>query len=67
MEVPLRFERLRFTDAAHENEKCTLRMFYRSHDEKESIYDFTLYGSDSRPILALDGLHLARVPSRQES
>ena len=41
-------------------------MFYRSHDEKESIYDFTLYGSDSRPILALDGLHLARVPSREE-
>ncbi|MFL2860973.1 MAG: SDR family NAD(P)-dependent oxidoreductase [Pirellulales bacterium] len=67
VEVPLRFERLRFADAAHENEKCTLRMFYRSHDEKESIYDFTLYGSDSRPILALDGLHLARVPSRQES
>ncbi|MBL6711730.1 MAG: SDR family NAD(P)-dependent oxidoreductase, partial [Planctomycetes bacterium] len=67
VEVPLRFERLRFADAAHENEKCTLRMFYRSHDEKESIYNFTLYGSDSRPILALDGLHLARVPSLQES
>ena len=67
VEVPLRFERLRFADAAHENEKCTVRMFYRSHDEKESIYDFTLYGSDNRPILALDGLHLARVPSRQES
>ena len=66
VEVPLRFERLRFADTARENEKCTVRMFYRSHDEKESIYDFTLYGSDSRPILALDGLHLARVPSREE-
>ena len=66
VEVPLRFERLRFADTAHENEKCTLRMFYRSHDKKESIYDFTLYGSDNRPIFALDGLHLARVPSRQE-
>ncbi|MEE2797135.1 MAG: SDR family NAD(P)-dependent oxidoreductase, partial [Planctomycetota bacterium] len=67
VEVPLRFERLRFADTARENEKCTVRMFYRSHDEKESIYDFILYGSDNRPILALDGLHLARVPSRQES
>ncbi len=67
VEVPLRFERLRFADTARENEKCTVRMFYRSHDERESIYDFTLYGSDSRPILALDGLHLACVPSRQES
>ena len=67
VEVPLRFERLRFADTARKNEKCTVRMFYRSHDERESIYDFTLYGSDSRPILALDGLHLACVPSRQES
>ena len=66
VEVPLRFQRLRFADTARENEKCTVRMFYRSHDEKESIYDFTLYGSDSRPILALDGLHLARVPTREE-
>ncbi len=66
VEVPMRFERLRFADTARENEKCTVRMFYRLHDEKESVYDFTLYGSDSRPILALDGLHLARVPSRQE-
>ena len=67
VEVPLRFERVRFANTANENEKCTVRMFYRSHDEKESIYDFTLYGSDSRPILALDGLHLARVPTREES
>ena len=67
VEVPLRFERLRFADTARENEKCTVRMYYRSHDEQESIYDFILYGSDNRPILALDGLHLARVPSRQES
>ena len=67
VEVPLRFERLRFADTARENEKCTVRMYYRSHDEKESIYDFILYGSDNRPILALDGLHLARVPTREES
>ncbi|MDA8042200.1 MAG: polyketide synthase dehydratase domain-containing protein [Pirellulales bacterium] len=67
VEVPLRFERLRFADTARENEKCTVRMYYRSHDEKESIYDFILYGSDNRPILALDGLHLARVPTREEA
>ena len=34
---------------------------------RESIYDFILYGSDNRPILALDGLHLARVPTREEA
>ena len=63
VEVPLRFERLRIVAPARIGEACTLRLFYRGHDEAESRYDFTLYGDDGRPLLAIDGLHLALVPS----
>ena len=67
VEVPLRFERLRIVGQPSVGEACTLRLFYRMHDEHESRYDFTLYAADSRPLLAVDGLHLAVVPSRETS
>ncbi|NDH94769.1 MAG: hypothetical protein EBZ13_09635, partial [Planctomycetia bacterium] len=65
VEVPLRFERLRLVATPRVGEACTLRLFYQGHDEQESRYDFTVYGDDGRPLLAIDGLHLAVVPSRE--
>ena len=59
VEVPVRFDRLRLASAARDGEKCTVRMLYRSHDARESIYDLVLFGDDGRAILAIDGLHLA--------
>ena len=64
VEVPLRFERLRIVSEPSAGEKCTLRLFYCSHDHSESIYNFVLYGADGRPILAVDGLHLAVTSDR---
>ena len=59
VEVPLRFQRLRMASQPRTGEKCTVRLFFRSQDQRESVYDFVLYGDDGRAILALDGLHLA--------
>ena len=64
VEVPLRFERLRIVSEPSAGEKCTLRLFYCSHDHSESVYNFVLYGADGRPILAVDGLHLAVTSDR---
>jgi hypothetical protein len=34
-------------------------MLFRSQDPRETVYDLVVAGADGRPILALDGLHLA--------
>jgi hypothetical protein len=59
VEVPVRFERLRIVDQPRRGEKCTVRMQFRSQDQRESVYDLVLFNADGRAILALDGLHLA--------
>jgi hypothetical protein len=59
VEVPVRFERLRIVDQPRRGEKCTVRMQFRSQDQRESVYDLVLFGADGRAVLALDGLHLA--------
>jgi acyl transferase domain-containing protein/acyl carrier protein/NADP-dependent 3-hydroxy acid dehydrogenase YdfG len=67
VEVPLRFDRLRITGQAATKEKCTVRLWFRSQDLRESIYDFVIYGDDGRALVALDGLHLAIVsPERSK-
>ena len=65
VEVPLRFERLRFVAQAAAGEKCTVQMVFRSQDDRESVYDFVIYGADGRALVALDGLHLAVMPSER--
>ena len=67
VEVPLRFDRLRITGQAATGEKCTVRLWFRSQDPRESIYNFVIYGADGRKLVALDGLHLAIVsPERSQ-
>ena len=59
VEVPVRFDRLRIAAQPQCGETCTVRMRFRSQDQRESVYDLVLCGADGRPLLALDGLHLA--------
>ncbi len=59
VEVPVRFERLRVVGRAATGEKCTMRLFFRSQDPQQTIYDFVIFGVDGRPLAAVDGLHLA--------
>jgi acyl transferase domain-containing protein len=59
VEVPVRFERLRITGSPRAGETCITRLVFCANDERESVYDLVLFGSDGRAILALDGLHLA--------
>jgi len=64
VEVPLQFERLRIAAQPRSGEKCTMRLFFRRQDARETVYDFILYGADARPLLAIDGLHLAVLAER---
>jgi hypothetical protein len=59
VEVPVRFERLRVVGRAATGEKCIVRLFFRSQDPQKTIYDFVIFGADGRPLVAVDGLHLA--------
>jgi len=59
VEVPVRFDRLRIAANARTGEPCTLRLVFQGSDPRESRYDLVLFGDDGRPLLALDGLHLA--------
>jgi hypothetical protein len=59
VEIPVKFERLRIAARPTPGEACTARMLFRSQDPRETVYDLVVAGADGRPILALDGLHLA--------
>jgi hypothetical protein len=69
VEVPVAFDRLRIVSQPRGGERCTARMLFRSQDQRESLFDIVLFGVDGRPLLAIDGLHLAVMGpdrSRQE-
>jgi hypothetical protein len=59
VEVPVKLERLRITDRPRVGEICIARLLFRSQSPRESVYDLGLFGDDGRPILAVDGVHLA--------
>jgi len=61
VEIPVQFERLRVAAQPRGGEKCIARLFFRSQDVRETVYDVVLHGDDGRVILAVDGLHLAVV------
>ena len=61
VELPVAFDRLRFFDNPQVDEECVVRILYKTHSEKETQYDFTLYGADNRVLLSIDTLHLAVV------
>ena len=59
VEIPVKFDRLRIAARPAPGEACTARMLFRSQDVRETVYDIVVAGADGRPLLALDGLHLA--------
>jgi len=59
VEIPVRFDRLRIAERPQPGEACFARMLFRSQDIRETVYDIVVAGADGRPLLALDGLHLA--------
>ena len=59
VEVPIRFDRLRVVARPRSGEPCTVRLRFRSQDDRQSVYDLVLFGADRQPIAAIDGLHLA--------
>ena len=59
VEVPVRIDRFRIVARPQPGEKCDARLRFRGQDARETAYDFVLFGADGRPLLAIDGLHLA--------
>jgi hypothetical protein len=59
VEIPVRFDRLRIASLPKPGEACFARMLFRTQDIRETVYDIVVAGADGRPLLALDGLHLA--------
>jgi len=66
VEIPTRFERLRFVARAAAGEKCTVRLRFRSQDAQSTEYDLAIFGADGRVILVLDGLRMS-VLSQERS
>jgi polyketide synthase 2/polyketide synthase 5 len=59
VEVPLRIDRFRIVSRPRAGEKCDARLRFREQGPRETTYDCVLFGADGRPLLAIDGLHLA--------
>ena len=59
VEVPVRFDRLRVVAQPSRGERCTVRLRFRSQDDRQSVYDLVLFGAGGQPLAAIDGLHLA--------
>jgi hypothetical protein len=51
IEVPYEFERLRWSRSPRPGENCLVQMRFRGRKDRHSLFDFTLYGEDNRPIL----------------
>ena len=55
IEVPFEFERLRWSRAPRPGENCLVQMRFRGRKDRNSLFDFTLYGDDKQPILDAEG------------
>jgi hypothetical protein len=58
VELPAGFTRLRLAAAARPDETCSVRFLFRDQDDAGTCYDLVLFGTDGRPLLAIDGLRL---------
>lgn len=59
MEIPRGFDRLRLWSRPAVGESCTVRMLFVEQHATETRYHLVLYGADSRPLAAIDGLRMA--------
>jgi hypothetical protein len=64
VEVPYEFERLRIARLPRPGEQCIVRLFFRERGERNSRFDFTLFGDEDEPLLQVDGYKTIRVGGR---
>ncbi|MEX2112414.1 MAG: SDR family oxidoreductase [Pirellulales bacterium] len=61
--LPASLERVQFGRMARENESCLMKFECREVNEKQAIYDFTVFGDDRSVILQVTGHRLAMIRS----
>jgi hypothetical protein len=61
--LPLVFERIRFASLPRVGEECIVRIYYRGQKDKETFYDFNMFGADQRVLLAVEGFHTTVIPT----
>ncbi|HUQ72270.1 MAG TPA: polyketide synthase dehydratase domain-containing protein, partial [Planctomycetaceae bacterium] len=61
VEVPHSCAEIRVARLPNVNEACTLRLFFRSSDEKHTTYDLVLYGANQEVLLMVTGYRGVRT------
>ncbi len=65
LEVPYRFDRLRFGRPPREGETCVLRIYFRGRQGRHSRFDFTLFGGDDDVLLQAEGYQTVLIGEGQ--
>jgi hypothetical protein len=65
LEVPQRFERLRFGRPPREGETCILRIYFRGREGRSSRFDFTLFGDNDDVLVEAEGYQTVLVAEGQ--
>jgi hypothetical protein len=61
--LPLVFERIRIARQPRPGEECIGRIYYRGQKDKETFYDFHVFGEDHRVLFAVEGFHTTVIPT----
>ncbi len=61
--LPASLERVQFGRLPREDENCLMSFTCREVNEKQAIYDFTVFGEDRTPVLQVTGHRLVMVRS----
>jgi acyl transferase domain-containing protein/short-subunit dehydrogenase len=65
LEVPYRFDRLRFGRPPREGETCILRIYFRNREGRNSRFDFTLFGENNDVLLQAEGYQTVLIAEGQ--
>jgi malonyl CoA-acyl carrier protein transacylase/acyl carrier protein/NAD(P)-dependent dehydrogenase (short-subunit alcohol dehydrogenase family) len=65
LEVPYRFDRLRFGRPPREGETCILRIYFRGRQGRNSRFDFTLFGENNDVLLQAEGYQTVLIAEGQ--
>jgi hypothetical protein len=61
--LPASLERVQFGRLPRDNENCLMSFSCREVNDKQAIYDFTVFGEDRTPLLQVTGHRLVMVRS----
>jgi NAD(P)-dependent dehydrogenase (short-subunit alcohol dehydrogenase family) len=65
LEVPYRFDRLRFGRPPREGETCILRIYFCGRKGRSSRFDFTLFGDNDDVLLQAEGYQTVLIAEGQ--